>query len=99
MKFWDKTQQGIRMHPLLVALVPVATVFTTHYASSQLYTYLCVPLSFEGFLQSVITTASPVCTGLLGVMTHTSNAYGTAITGGISWVIMNWLGKPQIAQP
>lgn len=88
------------MHPILAMFAPILTVFTTHYVSSQAYTYICTPFSIEGFVQSMITTASSLCTNLLTIMIHTSNAYGTAIATGISWVIMNILTqKPAISEP
>ena len=54
----------IRMHPLLLTVLPFVTLFTTHYGATHLYSHLCVPLSVTGFFTSLITTASPICSGL-----------------------------------
>jgi hypothetical protein len=75
------------MHPLLMTVLPFATLFTAHYGASHLYTTICVPLSVTGFFTSLITTASPICSGLLTVMTTTSQGYTLVIAGGITWFL------------
>lgn len=75
------------MYSKLLALLPISTVFLIHYTTSQIYSFVCVPFTLEGFLQSIITTASPICTGLLTIMTHTSNSYSLAIASGVTWFI------------
>lgn len=77
------------MHPILVALSPIATVFATHYASSNLYSYVCSPLSLKGLLTSMFTTASPVCAGILNVMNLSSQSYSLAIGGGVALLIQS----------
>jgi hypothetical protein len=77
------------MHPVLVALTPVATVFATHYAASNIYSYVCAPMSFEGLITSLFTTASPVCAGILNVMTLSSQSYSLAIGGGMALLVSN----------
>ena len=73
------------MHPLLLTVLPFTALFTTHYAATHAYSYFCVPLSVSGFFTSMITTASPICAGLLTVMTTTSQGYTFAIASGITW--------------
>ena len=75
------------MHPLLLTVIPFVTLYGTHYGATHLYSNLCVPLSVTGFFTSLITTASPICSGLLTVMTTTSQGYALAIAGGITWFI------------
>lgn len=75
------------MHPVLVALAPIATVFATHYVSSNLYNQMCVPLTFQGFMTSIVTTSSPVCASILHVMTLSSQAYTLAIAGGATLLL------------
>jgi hypothetical protein len=69
------------------AFIPVIIVYLTHYFTSQLYANLCVPFTWEGFFLSVLTTASPVCTGLLNIINTSSQSYGIAISGGITWFL------------
>jgi hypothetical protein len=83
------------MHPVLLAVSPIATVFVTHFVSSNLYNQLCVPLSFQGFITSIISTASPVCSGLLNVMNLSSQAYSVAIVSGFT-LLLNGLGMKQV---
>ena len=70
-----------------MALVVVKTVFLSlglnygvHYASARLFDTYCVPHSFREVFQSLITTASPVCSFLLNTMTATQSNYATAIS-------------------
>lgn len=86
------------MHPILVALAPVATVFATHYAASNVYSYVCAPMSLEGMITALFTTASPVCAGILNVMTLSSQSYSLAIGGGMALLVSNLgMGAPKIA--
>ena len=75
------------MHPILTAIAPIATVFATHYAASNVYSYVCAPMSFQGLVTSLFTTASPVCAGILNVMTLSSQSYSLAVGGGIALLI------------
>ena len=78
-----------KMHPIVAALTPIATVFATHYVSSNLYSYMCVPMTLQGFLTSIVTTASPVCAGILNVMNLSSQSYSLAVAGGVSLLIQS----------
>ena len=54
--------------------------YGVHYASARLYDIYCVPHSLNEVVQSIVTTASPVCSFLLNTMTVTQNNYATAVT-------------------
>jgi hypothetical protein len=86
------------MHPILVAVSPIATVFVTHFVSSNLYNQLCAPLSFQGFITSIISTASPVCSNILTVMNLSSQAYSLAIVSGFT-LLINSLGMKTLEAP
>jgi hypothetical protein len=75
------------MHPVLAALAPIATVFATHYAAANVYSYVCAPMSFQGLITSLFTTASPVCAGILNVMTLSSQSYTLAVGGGLALLV------------
>lgn len=62
-------------------ILPILIVFVLHYASANLYSNMCVPLGFVGFIKSFVTTSSPVCNGLLKVMNFTNSSYAVAISG------------------
>jgi len=63
------------MRSAIFALLPVASLFVVHYAAANAYAAICTPLSVHGFLISFVTTASPVCSGLLYTVNFSSNNY------------------------
>jgi hypothetical protein len=65
-------------------LLPVALIFASHYLAANLYAAICAPLSIKGLLLSFVTTSSPVCTALLGVLNFTSNTYAIILGGFLS---------------
>ena len=83
------------MHPLLLTVLPFTALFTTHYAATHVYSYVCVPLTVQGFFTSMISTASPICAGLLTVMTTTSQGYTLAIASGVTWFIGTMIATPK----
>ena len=77
---------------LVKAGASVFLVYSTHYGSTKLYDQLCVPDGLYGFLQGMITTASPWCKLTLDVMKATENQYTTAVMLGISKIILGAVG-------
>jgi hypothetical protein len=69
---------------LVKGLATIGIVYTTHYIAAKTYDAACVPDDAWGFLTGLITTGSPICTGILNVMNATNNAYSAAITLGIT---------------
>lgn len=67
------------MRSAIFALLPVASLFAIHYGAANAYAAICTPLSVNGFLLSLVTTASPVCTGLLYTINISSNNYAALI--------------------
>lgn len=72
--------------------VSVLLVYSTHYGSTKLYDAVCVPDGISGFIQGLITTASPWCKLTLEVMRATENQYTTAVMLGISKIVMGAIG-------
>ena len=58
--------------------------YGVHYASARLYDLYCIPHSWEGILQSMISVASPACSMMLNVMTATQTNYATIITATVT---------------
>jgi hypothetical protein len=86
----------------LLAAVPLVGVFVTHYLVANAYAAVCAPLSVQGFIASIFTTASPVCNSLLGILTYTSNNYNllmsTILLAGISG-FTSMFTKHELANP
>jgi hypothetical protein len=58
----------------------LAMNYGIHIGSSLAYGYLCVPYGIADFLNSVVLTASPVCSTLLTIMQATQTNYATILT-------------------
>ena len=77
---------------LVKAGASVLLVYSTHYGSTKVYDQVCVPDGLYGFLQGMVTTASPWCKLTLDVMKATENQYTTAVMLGISKIILGAVG-------
>lgn len=74
-----------------MALVVVKTTglalamnYGIHISSSLAYGYVCVPHGITDFLQSVVVTASPVCSTFLTIMQATQSNYATILTSTLT---------------
>lgn len=73
-------------------------VYMTHYGSAKLYDAFCVPDGITGFLQGMITTASPWCRLTLNIMSMTEENYSSLVLMGISRLLIGGL-FPAAAAP
>lgn len=62
----------------------LALNYGVHVGSSLAYGYFCVPQTLGGVIQSIVTTASPVCSFLLNTMTVTQGNFATILTTSIA---------------
>lgn len=62
------------------AFLSLGLNYGVHYASARLFDTYCVPHSIHEILQSLVTTASPVCSFLLNTMTVTQSNYAAVIS-------------------
>lgn len=69
---------------ILLSLLPIVVVFGLHYVSTHLYAQICVPWGMEGFFLSILTTSSPICSGLLNTIVFSSHSYASLIAAGLS---------------
>lgn len=58
--------------------------YLVHVGSSLAYGEVCVPNSLWGVVQSLVSTASPVCSLLLTTMTTTQNTYAVLLTTSVA---------------
>lgn len=72
--------------------ISVLFVYTTHYGSAKLYNAFCVPDGGYGYLQGLLTTASPWCKLTLETMRATENQYTSAVLLGVSRIVTGMLG-------
>lgn len=62
------------------AAIVLVTNYGVHIGSSYAYAKFCVPQDLWDLGRSFVTTASPVCSYLLGAMQLTQNNFATVIT-------------------
>lgn len=67
------------MAAIKTVALALAMNYGVHMGSSFAYAKLCMPESVWGLLQSVVTTASPVCSFVLNTMQVTQNNYAAVI--------------------
>lgn len=70
-----------------VAGVTLGLNYGVHYMAASAYNYLCVPHSATDILQSLVTTASPLCSMMLEVMRITQGNYATVLVTTATAVI------------
>jgi hypothetical protein len=72
----------------IVAFKTAATVlalnYGAHVGSAYAYSKFCVPQDVWDVARSFVTTASPVCSFLLGVMQGTQNNFAIVVTTTIA---------------
>jgi hypothetical protein len=66
------------------AALALAMNYGVHVGSSYMYSSLCVPQSVWDLATSLATTASPVCSFLLGTMQVTQNNFAVVITSTLA---------------
>ena len=61
------------------AVAAVAVNYVVHYASATFYNNFCVPHTIEEVIQTLVTTASPVCGFAIGMTHLTQQNYGNIL--------------------
>ena len=77
--------------PVLRLAGTLLLTYTTHYGASKVYTAVCVPDGWLGFVQGMFTTGSPICTSILSYISNSQSSYATVITATISKSLMDTL--------
>ena len=63
--------------------------YSAHYATTKAYSAFCVPDGFQGFLQGLVSTGSPVCQLGVQAISSTQLSYSTVIMMGLSRVFLD----------
>ena len=82
------------VNPVLVGLIIRTTVaalisYSAHYGMTRVYTYICIPDGLSGFLQGLVTTASPICATILSVISHSHITYSTLIVTSLAKILVD----------
>jgi hypothetical protein len=81
------------MNAVVKTILATLLTYSTHFGISQLYTSICIPEGFYGYIQGFMTMGSPLCSSLLTVMTHTQTTYGSLIITSLSGLLIDILTK------
>ena len=72
------------MEAILKSVASALVAYSTHYATTKMYNYACVPDGLMGYLSGLITTGSPVCQVGVQVISNTQVSYSSMVLMGIS---------------
>jgi len=72
------------MEAILKNTAALLLAYTTHYAVTKAYNYVCVPDGMIGFISGLITVGSPVCQAGIQIMSNTQVSYSSMILVGVS---------------
>ncbi len=78
------------MSTLVRTFLSAVLAYSAHYSVSKLYSEVCIPSGFVGFLQGGITAGSPICSTALSFMMNTHNAYSTIILASLSRLFVDF---------
>lgn len=65
--------------------------YTTHYGAAKVYTSICIPDGWLGFVKGMFTTGSPICSSILSYISNSQSSYATVITATVSRSLMDTL--------
>ena len=70
-------------------LASILVTYSAHYASTKVYSGMCVPDGLWGYLQGLVTTGSPLCTATLTYASNSQNSYATILTMAVSRIAID----------
>ena len=79
------------MEVISKALMAVAVNYGVHFVSARFYDAFCVPHTLQEIAQTLVTTASPICTTAINVAHMTQSNYASVITITLAGGIVNLL--------
>ena len=72
------------MEAILKNSAALLVAYTTHYAVTKAYNYVCVPDGMVGFITGLVSTGSPICQAGVQIMSSTQVSYSSMILVGVS---------------
>jgi len=77
----------------------VVITYTVHYASTKIYSHVCVPDGVWGYIQGFLMLGSPLCTAMLNFASSTQSSYATIITMVLSRLLIDATAYSAIERP
>lgn len=87
------------MEVVLKNVASAALVYTTHYATTKLYSYICVPDGLVGYLNGFISTGSPICSAGIQVIGLTQTTYASMVLMAVSRLLIDLAVSPTKDSP
>jgi hypothetical protein len=80
---WIYTFDSLKMELIKTAGLAMSLNYGAHVSASWAYHQFCTPKSFWDIAQSLISTASPMCSFVLSTMQTTQHNYATVLTSSL----------------
>ena len=77
------------MHNLVRTAFAALLAYSSHYVFTKTYAWMCIPDGIGGFFNGMMYTGSPVCAGILNVMSHSHVTFTTVVVTSISRVLID----------
>jgi len=71
--------------------------YTTHYGVAKLYNHYCVPDGLLGYIHGLVSSGSPVCQAGISLLASTQVSYSTAVSMGVSRLVLDWFSPSATA--
>lgn len=79
------------MEVIARSVLAVGVNYGVHFVSARFYDMFCVPHTLQEIAQTLVTTASPVCSTAIGVIQLTQANYASIITVTLAGSIVGLL--------
>ena len=77
------------MRNLTKTLLAAFLAYSSHYAFTKTYAWLCIPDGIGGFFTGMMYTGSPVCAGILNIMSHSHVKFTTVVVTSMSRLLID----------
>ena len=72
------------MNSLSKTLASAFLAYSIHYSVGKLYSAVCIPDGFVGFVSGILSVGSPLCQIGLQTLTHTQSTFSSIILMSLS---------------
>ena len=79
------------MEVIAQSLLAVGLNYGIHYGAARFYDMYCVPHSFAEIAQTLVSTASPICSVAIGIVQMTQSNYASIITVSLAGSLVGLL--------
>ena len=79
------------MEVIAQSLLAVGLNYGIHYGAARFYDMYCVPHSFAEIAQTLVSTASPICSVAIGIVQMTQSNYASIITVSLAGSLVGFL--------